>query len=55
MLGSAPGGGTFHGALTASPILKRLCSSSVLHSCVFVWKYSSPESGFGASISVVVV
>src|SRR3974390_580899 len=55
MLGSVPGDGTFQGVVTAAPILKRLCSSSVLNSWVLVWKYSSPESGFGASMFVAIV
>ena len=55
IVGSAPGSGAFQGSLTASPILHRLPSSSLLNSWVLVWKYSSPESGFGASISVATV
>ena len=55
IVGVAPGGGAFHGAVTASPILNRLWSSSVLYSWVLVWKYSSPESGFGESMSVATV
>jgi hypothetical protein len=52
MVGVACGGGAFHGALAPSPILKRLWSSRVLKSWVLVWKYSSPESGLGESVSV---
>jgi hypothetical protein len=52
MVGDTPGDGAFHGALTPSPILNRFCSSRVLNSCVLVWKNSSPESGFGESMSV---
>src|SRR4249919_4342207 len=55
MVGVAPGGGTFHGAVTPSPILNRLCSSNVLNSWVLVWYHSSPESGFGESMSVATV
>jgi hypothetical protein len=55
IVGSVPGRGTFHGAVTAAASLKRLCSSSVLYSSVFVWKNSSPESGFGACVSLVTV
>ena len=55
MVGVAPGGGAFHGAVTPSPILNRLCSSSVLNSCVLVWYHSSPESGLGESMSVATV
>src|SRR5262245_17075004 len=55
MVGVAPAGGAFHGAVTASPILNRLWSSSVLNNWVLVWKYSSPEPGFGESMSVATV
>src|SRR5207344_440021 len=55
MLGVAPDGGAFHGAVTPSPILNLLCSSSVLKSWVLVWKCSSPESGLGESMSVATV
>ena len=52
MVGVAPGGGAFQGDATASPILNRFCSSMTLNNWVLVWKYSSPESGFGESMSV---
>jgi hypothetical protein len=55
IVGTAPGSGAFDGALTASPTLNRLSSLRMLNSCVLVWKYSSPESGFGASMSVATV
>jgi hypothetical protein len=55
MVGVAPGGGAFHGSVASSPSLNRFCASRVLNNWVFVWKYSSPESGFGASMSVATV
>ena len=51
MAGVAPGGGAFHGSVTASPILPRLWSSIVPNSWVLVWYHSSPESGLGESMS----
>ncbi len=54
MVGVAPSGGAFHGSVTPSAILNRLCSSIVPKSCVFVWYHSSPESGFGESMSVAI-
>ena len=55
IVGVAPGGGAFHGDEAASPILNRFWSSRVLNNCVLVWKYSSPESGLGESMSVATV
>ena len=55
MVGVAPVGGAFHGSTTSSPSLKRFCSSRMLNNWVFVWNHSSPESGFGASMSVATV
>ena len=54
MDGVAPGGGAFHGSVTASPILNRLWSSIVPNSWVLVWYHSSPESGLGESMSAVI-
>ena len=39
----------------SAPTLKRFASSKMLKSCVLVWGYSSPESGFGLSMSVATV
>src|SRR6478672_1656453 len=55
MVGVAPGGGAFHGSVTASPILNLLWSSRTSKSWVLVWYHSSPESGLGESISVATV
>ena len=52
MVGVAPAGGALYGAVIPSPLAKRLCSSRVPNSWVLVWNHSSPESGFGASMSV---
>src|SRR6478672_2921705 len=55
MVGVAPGGGAFHGSVTASPILNLLWSSRTSNSWVLVWYHSSPESGLGESMSVATV
>ena len=54
MDGAAPGGGAFHGSVTAWPILNRLWSSIVPNSWVLVWYHSSPESGLGESMPAVI-
>ena len=41
--------------MIASPIWKRFSSLKMLYSWVLVWGYSSPESGFGLSMSVATV